>query len=102
MIVTCVHIHVKSDDINRFVHVTTANHNESIKEPGNLRFDLLRQTEDPCRFMLYEAYESEEAAAAHKNTAHYLKWRDAVSDMMAEPRTGVRYNIIHPNDKSKW
>jgi (4S)-4-hydroxy-5-phosphonooxypentane-2,3-dione isomerase len=102
MIVTCVHIHVNNEDINRFVDVTTANHRDSIKEPGNLRFDFLQQTEDPCRFMLYEAYESEEAAAAHKNTAHYLKWRDAVSDMMAEPRTGVRYNILHPNDKSKW
>jgi len=102
MIVTCVHIHVKPDDINRFVDVTTANRSESIKEPGNLRFDLLQQTEDHCRFMLYEAYESEEAAAAHKNTAHYLKWRDTVSDMMAEPRTGVRYSILHPNDKSKW
>jgi autoinducer 2-degrading protein len=85
-----------------FSNLTTTNSNESIKEPGNLRFDLLRQTEDPFRFMLYEAYESEEAAAAHKNTVHYLKWRDDVSDMMAEPRTGVRYNIIHPNDKSKW
>jgi autoinducer 2-degrading protein len=102
MIVTCVHIHIKPDFIDRFVEVTTDNHNESIKEPGNLRFDLLQQTEDPCRFMLYEAYESEVAAGAHKNTTHYLKWRDAVSDMMAEPRAGVRYNIVHPKDKSKW
>jgi autoinducer 2-degrading protein len=102
MIVTCVYINVKPDLISGFVDVTTANHVESIKEPGNLRFDLVRQTDDPCRFMLYEAYESEEAAAAHKNTAHYLKWRDTVNDMMAEPRIGVRYTIIQPNDKSKW
>ena len=102
MIVTCVHIHVNPDVINSFVDVTTANHNESIKEPGNLRFDLVQQSDDPCRFMLYEAYESEEAAAAHKTTVHYFKWRDAVSDMMVEPRLGVKYNIIQPNDRSKW
>ena len=102
MIVTCVHIHVKPDVINSFVDVTTTNHNESIKEPGNLRFDLVQQSDDPCRFMLYEAYESEEAAAAHKTTVHYFKWRDAVSDMMVEPRLGVKYNIIQPNDRSKW
>ena len=102
MIVTCVHIHVKPDVINSFVDVTTTNHNESIKEPGNLRFDLVQQSDDPCRFMLYEAYESEEAAAAHKTMAHYFKWRDAVSDMMVEPRIGVKYNIIKPNDRSKW
>jgi autoinducer 2-degrading protein len=63
---------------------------------------LIQKADDPDRFMLYEAYESEEAAAAHKNTEHYLKWRDQVSDMMAEPRAGVRYNIIQPADKSKW
>jgi autoinducer 2-degrading protein len=102
MIVTCVHIHIKSDVIASFVEVTTVNHNESIKEPGNLRFDLLQQTDDPSRFMLYEAYESEEAASAHKNTAHYNRWRNAVGDMMTEPRFGVRYYIIQPNDKSKW
>ena len=102
MIVTCVNIHVKPDVINSFVDVTTANHKESIKEPGNLRFDLVQQCDDPCRFMLYEAYESEEAAAAHKTMTHYFKWRDAVSDMMVEPRIGVKYNIIQPNDRLKW
>jgi len=102
MIVTCVHIHVKPDDINRFVDVTSENHSESIKEPGNLRFDLLQQTEDPCRFMLYEAYESEEAAANHKNTVHYATWRDTVSDWMAGPRKGIKYNIVAPSDKAEW
>jgi autoinducer 2-degrading protein len=102
MIVTCVHIRVKADIITRFVEETTVNHKESIREPGNLRFDIVQQTDDPCRFMLYEAYDSDEAAIAHKNTAHYNRWRDAVSEMMAEPRIGIRYNIVQPNDKSKW
>jgi autoinducer 2-degrading protein len=102
MIVTCVHVRVKPDAVISFIDATTLNHNESVKEPGNLRFDIVQQVDDPCRFMLYEAYETEESSAAHKNTNHYLKWRDAVSNMMAEPREGVRYNIIQPNDKSKW
>lgn len=102
MIVTCVHLNVKPDSVKSFIDVTVANHLESVKEPGNLRFDFIQQTDDPNRFMLYEAYESEEAAAAHKNTPHYIRWRDAVKDYMAEPRQGVRYNIIEPNPKSKW
>jgi len=52
--------------------------------------------------MLYEAYESEDAAALHKNTAHYFRWRDAVADFMDEPRKGIKYNIIEPNDLSRW
>ncbi len=102
MIVTCVYIHVKHEAISKFIDATVENHNESVKEPGNLRFDLIQQTEDPCHFMLYEAYESEEAAADHKNTRHYLKWRDLVMDWMAEPRQGVKFKIIEPSDRKKW
>jgi autoinducer 2-degrading protein len=102
MIVTCVHVHVKPEAIDAFIEVTTANHKNSLKEPGNLRFDFLRDAEDPACFMIYEAYESEEAAAAHKKTPHYLEWRDKVSEWMAEPRKGVKYIIIEPKDRSKW
>jgi autoinducer 2-degrading protein len=102
MIVTCVYVHVKLGSVSHFIEATTANHKESLKEIGNLRFDLIQETEDPNKFMIYEAYESDEAAAEHKRTAHYLKWRDDVSDLMAEPRKGVKYNIIHPNDRSQW
>lgn len=102
MIVTCLYIHVKPEALNKFLEATKANHIESVKEPGNLRFDLIQKADDPCSFMLYEAYESEEASAFHKTTSHYLKWRDAVKDYMAEARQGVKYNIIEPADKSQW
>ena len=102
MIVNCVYVHVKPGVINNFINETIANHYESVKEPGNLRFDFIQQTDDPCCFLIYEAYESDEAAAAHKNTVHYQKWRDAVKDYMAEPRQGVKYTIIEPNDRTRW
>ena len=57
---------------------------------------------DPAKFVLYEAYESEKAAAAHKNTPHYLKWRETVADWMEKPREGIKHTIICPEDKSKW
>ena len=102
MIVTCVYVHVKPGSIGKFIEATTANHRRSAKEPGNLRFDFLQQADDPSRFMVYEAYESADAAAEHKETSHYLTWRETVQDMMAEPRQGVRYSILEPNDRSGW
>lgn len=102
MIVTCVYVHVKPQYIEDFIQATRLNHAESIKEPGNLRFDLVQQADDLSKFMIYEAYESDEAAAVHKNTAHYFAWRDAVKDMMAEQRYGMKYNILEPADRSKW
>lgn len=102
MIVTCIYVHVKTSAVRSFIAATIENHHESVKEPGNLRFDVIQQADDQSRFMLYEAYESEEAATNHKTTRHYLNWRDSVKDYMVEQRHGVKYNIIEPNDRSKW
>lgn len=102
MIVTCVYIHVKSDAVDRFIIATISNHRESVKEPGNLRFDFIQQADDPCRFMIYEAYETEEAAADHKKSQHYLTWRDTVADFMAGPRQGIKYTIVEPSDRTRW
>jgi (4S)-4-hydroxy-5-phosphonooxypentane-2,3-dione isomerase len=102
MIVTCVYVSVKPVFVDDFIAASTANHLESVKEEGNLRFDFIQQADDPCRFMIYEAYESDEAAAAHKSTPHYLEWRNRVQDMMAEPRKGIKFNILQPSDRNKW
>lgn len=102
MIVTCVYVSVKPESVGMFIEATKVNHLESVKERGNLRFDLIQKSDDPCKFMLYEAYESEADSTIHKTTAHYKKWRDQVENFMAEPRKGVKYNIIEPNDPAKW
>ncbi len=97
MIVTIVHIKVLPDYIDLFIQASTENYLESVKEPGNLRFDLLRSDDDPARFVLFEAYTNEEEAAAHKETAHYLKWRVTVAPWMAMPRNGIRYTGLQPD-----
>lgn len=96
MHVTLVHVHVKEDRIDDFVGATLLNHEGSVRERGNLRFDILQDVNDPTRFILYEAYATAEAALAHKETRHYLDWRDAVAPMMAEPRQGVPYKALAP------
>ena len=96
MIVTIVYIEVKPENIDAFIRETTANHLESVKEPGNLRFDLLKLDENPVHFVLYEAYENAEAAAAHKETSHYKRWREKVAPWMARPREGIRYTALQP------
>ena len=102
MIVTCVHVHVKEDHVDDFINASIPNQQGSVQEPGNLRFDVLQSTTDPKKFLLYEAYESDEAAAAHKKTEHYLTWREMVADWMAQSREGVPYKVIQPLDRNKW
>ena len=96
MTATLVHVHVKQEFIDAFVEATRENHENSVKEPGNLRFDILQDAADPAKFILYEAYENEAAVAAHKETQHYFKWRDTVTAWMAKPREGVKHKLLFP------
>ena len=91
MQVTLVHVQVKPEHVQEFIEASLENARHSVEEPGNRRFDVLQSADDPSKFILYEAYATAEDAAAHKGTAHYLKWRETVADWMAEPRKGVQY-----------
>jgi (4S)-4-hydroxy-5-phosphonooxypentane-2,3-dione isomerase len=102
MIVTTVTVYVKNNHIQDFINATTLNHQCSIKESGNLRFDVLQSKDDETRFLLYEAYVSEEASLLHKKTAHYIKWRDTVVDWMSLPREGIAHSVIAPVDNALW
>lgn len=102
MIVATITIYVKPEFIDEFIRATVENHRNSIKEPGVLRFDFLQCTDDPTRFLLYEAYKNAEAVASHKETEHYFKWRDTVGPWMAKPREGISHMVIVPESRSVW
>ena len=100
MPVTLVYISVKPECVDDFIAASKANHQASIQEPGNHRFDFLQQEDDPTRFVFYEWYETDADVAAHKQTAHYAAWAQAVGPMMAEKRRGVRHKGLFPELKS--
>jgi (4S)-4-hydroxy-5-phosphonooxypentane-2,3-dione isomerase len=95
--VVCVRIEVVPDHVEAFVEATLANARATRQEPGNARFDVLRHTEDPARFFLYEAYHDEESFRAHQQTPHYLTWRETVAPFMAVPRIGDRHLSLFPD-----
>jgi len=99
MHIVVVHVHVKEDCILAFINATLENARNSIKESGVSRFDLLQDSNDPSRFILCEAYKTAEDPKKHKETQHYLAWRDTVADMMAEQRRGIQYVNLFPEDK---
>ena len=102
MICTIVHVWVKPESREAFIEASKANHLGSIQEEGNLRFDLLQDANDENKFVFYEGYLTEEDILKHKETAHYLTWRDTVQDMMAQPRKGEKHTVIAPLDKKLW
>lgn len=94
MLIVHVFVHVNPDAVDAFIEATRANAAASRQEPGIARFDVVQQLDDPTRFVLVEAYRTEQAAFDHKETAHYATWRDAVAPMMAEPRSALKYSDV--------
>jgi quinol monooxygenase YgiN len=101
MLIVHVLVHVKADQVEAFRAASVENARNSIQEPGIARFDVIQQQDDPTRFVLVEVYRTSDDPARHKETAHYQKWRDTVADMMAEPRTSVKYANVFP-DEQGW
>ena len=99
MFIVHVFVHVKSDQIEAFREASLENAHNSIKEPGIARFDVIQQQDDLTRFVLVEVYRTPDDPARHKETAHYQKWRDTVADMMAEPRSSIKYTNVFPDEK---
>jgi quinol monooxygenase YgiN len=95
MLIVVVQVHVKPECLEAFREVTLDNATNSVREPGIARFDVLQQADDPTRFVLVEVYRDDAAPAAHKETAHYARWRDTVASMMASPRTSLKYRDVH-------
>ncbi len=95
MFVVCVHVHVRPEHRTAFLAASLDNARNTVMEPGNIRFDVLQQADDPNRFVLYEVYRDEEGMQAHKQTLHYARWAETVAPWMAEPRKGVRYEALY-------
>ena len=101
MLIVHLFVHVKPAQLEAFQAATLENASKSMQEPGVARFDGIQQQDDPTRFVLVEVYRTSDDPARHKGTTHYQKWRDTVADMMAEPRTSIKYTNIFP-DEQGW
>ncbi len=102
MLVVHVHVRVRPDDVEAFLAATLANARASVEEPGVLRFDMIQDRADPAHVVLVEVYRDADASAAHKQTAHYATWRDAVAAMMVEPRASTTFEAVFPTDMARW
>jgi len=98
MLVVHVFVHVKPEYVEAFKAASIENAQHSVQEPGIARFDVIQQKDNPAKFVLVEVYRTPDDPARHKETAHYKKWRESVADMMAEPRSSIKYANVFPDD----
>jgi len=101
MYIVHVHVHIKTEQADAFRQASIENAQNSVREPGIIRFDVLQQMDDPTRFILVEIYRTPEDQVRHRETPHYQKWRDRVADWMAEPRVGIKFQPVFP-EEAAW
>ena len=101
MLIVHVFVHVKPDAVDAFAVATLQNARSSVREPGVVRFDVVQEEDDPTRFLLIEIYRTPADPALHKETSHYLTWRNTVEPLMAEPRRSVKYRTLFP-EPAAW
>ncbi len=99
MVIVHVFIHVKPEHLEAFKSATLENAQNSLKEPGIARFDIIQEADDPTRFVLVEVYRTPHDPARHKETAHYHKWREVAEPLLAEPRKRMIYSNVFPDDQ---
>jgi (4S)-4-hydroxy-5-phosphonooxypentane-2,3-dione isomerase len=102
MLIVHVHVRVRPSRTADFLAATLVNARASLGEAGVLRFDVIQDDDDPGHVVLVEVYRDADAAAAHKQEPHYAAWRDAVAEMMAQPRASTRFSAVFPAGSGDW
>ena len=91
MHILIVHAQIKTEFIEAFKAATKINADNSAKEPGIARFELLQQQDDPARFVLFEVYRDADAPAQTQGDRPLQIWFETVNDMFVTPRTRAFY-----------
>ncbi|MGB3815014.1 MAG: antibiotic biosynthesis monooxygenase [Shinella sp.] len=92
MLIQMVSISVKQGHAAEFLEAFRINYEGTRQEPGNLRFDVLRNPEDDHSFTIYEVFKSSAALDEHRKTPHYQECVRRIDPILAGPRTKTFYN----------
>ncbi|RGP38093.1 antibiotic biosynthesis monooxygenase [Pseudotabrizicola alkalilacus] len=93
MFVQLVHIRVKPDKIDAFLDAFRINYEGTTQEPGNLRFDVLQDRDEPTQFTIVEVFRTAEAVDDHRKTEHYRQTVALLDDIMEGPRSKDLYHL---------
>lgn len=97
LLAVVVDVHVMPGTEELFIKQSIHNCQNSGKESGVYRFDLLQNVEDSKNFILVEIYTNGDAAVRHKATSHYKAWAEVANPIMAKPRAAAKYTTCFPS-----
>src|SRR5438270_12645783 len=71
MIVSAIQFTFAASDADKAEALLRQIRDASIKEPGVVRFDVARSSDDPAVFVLWEVYRDQAAVEAHNASEHF-------------------------------
>jgi len=79
------HLRVRKDSVEQFRDRLLRHARISLEaEPGCHRFDIHQETDDPTLFLLIEIYADKAAFDAHRNSPHFLQFREDAKDWVVD------------------
>ena len=101
MYAVCVHVLVKEENRDQFIEATLETPGQPSRNQETCGSTLSSKSMIPTASSSTKSI-ARIGMAAHKETPHYAKWRDAVAPWMAEPRRGVKHLSLFPKSESSW
>jgi len=93
--VVLVQVAIRPELQEAFEEALLHNARESVRcDPGCVRFDVSQDKGDPTRWVLHEVYDSPEAHATHRQSAHFLAY-DAVAAKAVVEKTVLKCASRH-------
>jgi len=94
MYIQVVYLEVKAEQRHALLAEAKLNVQASRQENGVIQFDLLQKADNPDKLMLFEAYQTEADAEAHRHTAHFRRWLEAGVPLLSGERVREVYRKI--------
>ena len=102
MLALWVKVRVKPAERERFLKAIEADADGSERdEPGCLRFNVLRDQQDPNVYYFFEVYRDESALEAHRAAPHYAVWQ-AAADTLDGSAQVTRSHTVFPAAVDYW
>lgn len=102
MLALWVKVRIKPTERERFLKAIEADAEGSERdEPGCLRFNVLRDQQDPNVYYFFEVYRDAAALEAHRAAPHYAVWQ-AAADTLDGPAQVTRCDSVFPAAVDYW
>jgi len=97
--VAAIDLDIVPAEIEKFKAALMENAAASVKEPGCREFNIHVLASNPNHIFIYEVYDNEAAAQAHRQTDHFKKYAGITGNMVAKREVRILTSVAMNSKK---